>query len=155
VVQLVLEAPARLEALLEDQPAVPPALEVLERLVDLQALEDQLVVPLELKDQALLGVPLVRLVTSKEKIVSMEPLVLALEPLGRLEAPQALEDLAALEEKLVPPANLEYPEMLMALPVLEDPQAARLGSAVLVASEDPEVLLAKSEVLAVSVAPLA
>jgi hypothetical protein len=91
--------------------------------------------------------------------VVLDPLVqLALADLealpARLEALQASAVLAALvdplvlEEKLVPLANLEDPEMSMALQVLEVPRVARQGSAVSVASEDLEVLLA------VSVAPL-
>jgi hypothetical protein len=67
---------------------------VLESLVVLAA-------PLVLEDQVLLEGPLVHLVTLKEKVASMELLVLALEPLARLEAPQALEDLAALAVQLV------------------------------------------------------
>jgi cytochrome P450 len=100
-VPLVLEAPARLEALLEDQPAVPLELEVPGRLAALQGLEDLLVVPLVLEDPDRLGVLLAHLATSKEKIVSMEPPVLVLEPLARSEAQQALEDLAALAVQLV------------------------------------------------------
>jgi hypothetical protein len=94
----VLEASARLEALLEDQLAVPPVLEVQERSAVPLALESLVVpaAPLVSEDPDRLEGLLVHLATLKEKTVSTEPLVLALEPLGRLEAPQALEDLAAL-----------------------------------------------------------
>jgi hypothetical protein len=92
--------------------------------------------------------------------VVLDPLVvqLALEDLeallAKLEAQQASAVLAALVEKVVPLANLEDPDTLTAPLVLEDPQAARLGSAVPVALEDLEVLLVRLEALAVLVAPL-
>jgi hypothetical protein len=109
VVPLVLAVLAKLEVPLEDQLAVPPVLEVLAKLADLQVLEDLLVDPLALAYLVALAArlelegPLVHLVTSKEKTVSMEPLVLVLvlEPLARLEAPQASADLAASAVQLV------------------------------------------------------